>query len=381
EVIEGDEDDKLHPPIRKELPFRDVAPLRAVSQPQDRAHVSKPTVIKETVAYKLRAPAGEKRQEALDLIMGNIKKQDVTLPMEHLWALAPDLREDLKDMFTKKRIPLDETGKVNLQKHINEKAAPEGTEAPAHEFDPFPSSEYYDETAEQFVQMDAVNIGQLPFNTPFSVQYVADGLVPAGALVANDPVLQYFASIPEGHAPRQVFLQEEQLMGKDSAALRVVHPQIHNQGQEEAILDGGSQIVSMALATARRLGITWDPDINIFMQSANGQVEKTAGLAKNVAFRFGELTVYLQVHIIHEPAYKVLLGRPFEILTACQIQNSTDGGQMITLTDPLSKKRCTLPTFPRGAPVNIIRNHSKSTEMDEDSSGIAEAHFQENSRT
>jgi hypothetical protein len=373
EIIEGDEDDKVHPPVRRELPFKDVTPLKAVKQPEDRAPTSKFANTKEPVAYKLRAPIDEKRKEALDTIMESMKKQGVTLAWEQLWALAPDLRDEAKDLFTKKRVPVDEAGKVHFQESTEEIGA--------RPYDPFPSSEYYDETREQFVQMDALNIGQLPFNVPFSIQCVADGLVPAGALIANDPVLQYFNSIPAGCEPRQIFVQEEQLTGKDSAALRVVHPQIHNQSQEEAILDGGSQIVSMALATARSLGITWDPDINIFMQSANGQVEKTVGLARNVAFRFGELTIYLQVHIINEPAYKVLLGRPFEILTACQIQNSTDGGQMITLTDPLTKKRCTLPTFPRGAPVNILKKRSTSTEIPEDAVKPDEALFQRNSRT
>jgi hypothetical protein len=112
----------------------------------------------------------------------------------------------------------------------------------------------------------------------------------------------------------------------------------------------------MALAIAEYLGLTWDPDINIFMQSANAQVEKSVGLAKNVAFRFGDITIYLQVHIIQEPAYKVLLGRLFEILTASVGVNNRDGSQILTLTDPQTQKCCTLPTLERGTVRNVQRH-------------------------
>lgn len=38
---------------------------------------------------------------------------------------------------------------------------------------------------------------------------------------------------------------------------------------EESATEGGSQIVSMAETVAKDLGIAWDPDIKIHMQSAN----------------------------------------------------------------------------------------------------------------
>jgi len=68
------------------------------------------------------------------------------------------------------------------------------------------------------------------------------------------------------------------------------------------------------------------------MQSANRTVERTLGLARNVPFSFGAITIYLQVHVIKDPAYKVLLGRPFDVLTGSIVVNSTDGGQTVTIT-------------------------------------------------
>jgi hypothetical protein len=106
----------------------------------------------------------------------------------------------------------------------------------------------------------------------------------------------------------------------------------------------------MSEEMAKRFRLSWDPDIIINMQSANSQIEKTLGLAKNVPFVFDEITIYLQVHIVKAPAYKVLLGRPFDTLTESEIKNTADGGQLITITDPNSRKRCTIPTSVRGQP-------------------------------
>ena len=56
----------------------------------------------------------------------------------------------------------------------------------------------------------------------------------------------------------------------------------------------------------------------------------------------------LQVHVIREPAYDLLLGRPFDTLMQTNIQNFEDGRQNITLTDPVTNRRLTIPTFARG---------------------------------
>ncbi|SJL18883.1 uncharacterized protein ARMOST_22485 [Armillaria ostoyae] len=121
----------------------------------------------------------------------------------------------------------------------------------------------------------------------------------------------------------------------------------------------------MASAIATKLGVAWDPDITIHMQSANGQLEKTLGLARNVPFLFNDITVYLQVHIIASPAYKVLLGRPFDVLTESVIRNQADGGQIITITDLNTSRRCTIPTFLRGGPPRVAKAAPKATEEGE----------------
>ena len=111
-------------------------------------------------------------------------------------------------------------------------------------------------------------------------------------------------------------------MAAESQALRTVYPLINGVGEVESLLNPRSQKMSMSKAVANALQVTWDPDITVHMESANKSLERTIGLAKNVPFRFGPITVYLQVHIIEKMAYKVLLGRHFDTITESEVKNS-----------------------------------------------------------
>jgi hypothetical protein len=214
------------------------------------------------------------------------------------------------------------------------------------------------------VDSTPVYLKDLPFTPQTKITDRADGLIPMGAVVVNAAIVQYWLSIPAGEEPKQVFVNLTDIgRAGDSASLRVVYPLINGVGEDESILDGGSQIVSMAQEVAVRLGIGWDPDSCIYMQSANGQSEKSLGLARNVPFRFTDMTVYLQVHIIQTSAYKVLLGRPFDILTISNIANHADGGQLLTLTDPSTRKRVVVPTFARGETRLLKKARDASTEI------------------
>jgi hypothetical protein len=187
---------------------------------------------------------------------------------------------------------------------------------------------------------DAIEVGDLPeVQEVFVTTEKVSGL-PAGSVVAQDPYLQYLEGLGNGEEPKQIYV------ARDSVPLRVTFPYINSQGPVECVLDSGSQIVSISLAQAQVCGLVWDPNVNIFMQSANGQLEKSMGLARNVPFRWGELKVYLQVHVIREPAYKVLLGRPFDVLTKSRTDHEW-GNQLLTLTDPNTDKSWTVPTYDR----------------------------------
>ena len=87
--------------------------------------------------------------------------------------------------------------------------------------------------------------------------------------------------------------EKEERVAPDIAHLRVVPAMINGIGEEEVLLDSGSQIVLMTKKVAAANKVSWDPSLSIQMQSANGSLSRTCGLAKNISFTLGEITVLL----------------------------------------------------------------------------------------
>ncbi|KAJ8582519.1 hypothetical protein M405DRAFT_750128 [Rhizopogon salebrosus TDB-379] len=137
-------------------------------------------------------------------------------------------------------------------------------------------------------------------------------------------------------------------VGKESGALRAIWLVIANREEVECIIDPGSQIVAMSEAVSRRLSLSYDPSVTLHMQSANGDIDRSLGLSRNVPFRIGNLTFYLQVHVIRNPAYDVLLGRPFDVLLESTVVNYPNEDQTITLHEPGMGRPLAVPTIGRG---------------------------------
>ena len=176
---------------------------------------------------------------------------------------------------------------------------------------------------------------------PFEVSDNERSGVPPGSLIIGDPIVQYLGSLKNGESPKKIVVAQE------AQGLRAVYPIINGIKELESLLDGGSQIVSMAKEVAIEWRIAWDPKITVHMESANRSLEETLGLAKNVPFSFGHITIYLQIHIMKKPAYQALLGRPFYSITESLVKNDKDGNQTLTLTDPNSGAKCTMKDIPR----------------------------------
>ena len=108
-----------------------------------------------------------------------------------------------------------------------------------------------------------------------------------------------------------------------------------------------SQIILVSNLVVMELGIPYDPTVSISMQSANGTLDKSLGLVRNIPVKFGDLTFYLQMHVFENPPFDILLGRPFDKLTRSVIRNFANNDQTITLVDPNTERTCTLPTRDR----------------------------------
>ena len=201
-------------------------------------------------------------------------------------------------------------------------------------------------------RVETISVEKLPEATYEILAEDIDGMT-KGSVIVGDPVVQYLSALAPGEEPKVVVVAVE------SQGLRTVYPLINGVGEVESLLDSASQIVSMSKLVAIMLDVNWDPDITVEMQSANKTLERTLGLAKNVPFLFGAITVYLQVHVIENAAYKVLLGRPFDTITESIVKNAKDGSQSITLTDPNTGERCVMHTHERGKAPTVLRKPRK----------------------
>ena len=139
----------------------------------------------------------------------------------------------------------------------------------------------------------------------------------------------------------------ELTVAKESHSLRTLMMEIDGRIEVESIIDPGCQIIALSEAICHNLGLSYDPTVQLNMQSANGEVDRSLGLARNVPCRIGPITLFLQMHVIREAAYDVLLGRPFDVLTESVVRNYEDENQTITIRDPNSGKIVTIPTLPK----------------------------------
>uniref|UniRef100_A0A0W0G1B4 Uncharacterized protein n=1 Tax=Moniliophthora roreri TaxID=221103 RepID=A0A0W0G1B4_MONRR len=183
-----------------------------------------------------------------------------------------------------------------------------------------------EEVKEVFVNIDEIHTLEM-----FKVLTEPVGDMPVGAVVQLDPVDQFNIDIvdcPEG--VKKVLT----IVAAMTEGLRVIFLKVNGSSVViEVVLDTGSQIISMDTWITKSLDLTWDPDTVIHMQSSNSGLNSTWSLARNVPFKFGEIVLYLQVHIV-DANTKVL-------------NNGED--TELELTCPNTKWRVTLSTFKQGS--------------------------------
>ena len=319
-----------------ELPFAEVQPLPFVGRGQTKADsvfADKDNVEKLLEVPKLPVEPGFKNRAPLQLderakdLIQEALKNTICITTEDLLNVSEPMRQELKKLLIKKRL---EKKSVTFAAEVD----------------------YIKDTSDQD-ETETIRVERLPEATYEVLAEDTDGM-PKGSVVVSDPVMQYLNTLAPGEEPKSVIVAAE------SHALRTVYPLINRVGEVESLLDPGSQIVSMSKAMSIGLGVNWDPDITVQMQSANNTLEKTLGLAKNVPFLFGTITAYLQVHVVENAAYKVLLGRPFDIITESVVKNAKDGSQSLTLTDPNTGERCVMHTHERGKVPTVLQRNYKS---------------------
>ncbi|OBZ76104.1 hypothetical protein A0H81_03920 [Grifola frondosa] len=117
-------------------------------------------------------------------------------------------------------------------------------------------------------------------------------------MVVPDPYETYLRGLKPGETP------EVLTVAKESHALRSINGLVDNKEDVEGIIDPGSQIISMSEEVCHALGLIYDPTIRLNMQSANGEVDQSLGLVRNVPFQVSDIVLYLQIHVIRQAAYE-----------------------------------------------------------------------------
>ena len=160
------------------------------------------------------------------------------------------------------------------------------------------------------------------------------------AIIIEDPYEVYLCTAPEDHSSDCLTI------AKESSALRTILPLINHNQFVESVLNPSSQVIAMSEAACHALALIYDPHIHLCMQSANREVDETLGLARNVPILVRDITLYVQFHIVRNPAYDILLSRPFDILVKSIVRNYSNEDQTITIHNPNSGRIATVPTFP-----------------------------------
>ncbi|EED81822.1 predicted protein [Postia placenta Mad-698-R] len=180
-------------------------------------------------AYKTIIPVIQPKL-AKEIFQRSMKSQFVTLTPEELLSIAPDVRTKYCDTITPKRISTEPI----VSAHIVEIGADE-----------------------------VLTINQLS---------CSDAMLEPGATIVPDPYETYLKHIPHGEHPAEF------TVARDSNAICSIIALVDNKEQIECIVDPGSQIVAMLEEVCLGLNLLFDPTIQLNMQSANGEVDRSLGL-------------------------------------------------------------------------------------------------------
>ncbi|KZV59370.1 hypothetical protein PENSPDRAFT_595592 [Peniophora sp. CONT] len=285
-----------HPYAKTRNPVYTPPQTRNVGAPAPKPSASKPN----ESAYRTQPPVydAQAAQDVYERSMGS----NVTLTHQELLSIAPEVRAKLRLAVSSRRV--------------------------ATEVQPV-----LENTSEAYALED-IQAEYLPVYE----------VLPDGGIRVPDVYKQYFKEhSDEAEVPMMV-------VSKESSAIRELEAVLDNKGSVNCIIDPGSSIISMSEGVCHAFSIPYDNKFKIPMQSANGEIDHTLGLARNVPFKIDSITFYLQVHVIRSPAYDVLWGRPFDVLGETLVQNFRDESQLITVHDPNSSASISIPTKPRSRP-------------------------------
>ena len=187
------------------------------------------------------------------------------------------------------------------------------------------------------------------------VQKQVKELVSSQKVAANlvkENALDSYLSLCFDLDPSSAFLKVEKYNNLSpsvvqSLPLQVIFPTFALGVQPECILNGGAQVVIMRRDIWEQLRTPLVANQAMRMESANATTTLMMGLIENYLVTIGSVTVFLQIQVVEDAPFKVLLGQPFFDITNCTEISHSGGSHQILIKDPKTGTPYMFPTHPR----------------------------------
>ncbi|CDO72022.1 hypothetical protein BN946_scf184943.g57 [Trametes cinnabarina] len=257
-------------------------------------------------AYRTQAPVHNPKV-AEGIFACSMKAPVISLSPEELLSIAPEVREKYCEAVAPKRVPATKTVAF---------------------------VQFTEEIGEDRKDADDVK--------PFLLTVTCNGeALEPGGYVLPDPYEVYLHDVAPKNDPKSL------VVAKESHALRSIVGLMANKEYVEGVVDPGCMVIAMSEEACHALGLWYDPSVTLRMVSANGEVNSSLGLVRNIPFKVADIVLYLQVHVIRNAAYDLLLGRPFDVLMKSVVKNFNNEDQTITISCPNMGQVATIPTIKR----------------------------------
>ncbi|KAF6751534.1 hypothetical protein DFP72DRAFT_816411 [Ephemerocybe angulata] len=137
------------------------------------------------------------------------------------------------------------------------------------------------------------------------------------------------------------------IVAREMETIRTIEVILDGHLKTEAIVDDGSQIVSMSRKLWQKLTKPLRSDRTLTMESANQGHTHSMGLLVDLKIGIGGEEFYLQVQVMDNVAYDLLFGRPFHCLTEANFKHFSNGDCHLTLNNPNNGAAIMVPTKAR----------------------------------
>ena len=143
----------------------------------------------------------------------------------------------------------------------------------------------------------------------------------------------------EASDPALLALGTSSTTAEATLPLRTVNALVEDTLEVECVLDQGAVVCLMREDLWEKLRVPLSPDKNMTLETADTAKSSTLGLIPNAKFTIANIDVILQVQVVRQAPFQVLLGRPFFAVTECETKDFVSGDQYVTLTDPTDRSR------------------------------------------